>query len=100
MTFYNQPSTSLRHTRNKTPISKVGQTEPKSLFWEPSVYQNLSTRHDWPPKKAIVDLPIRMKGNPKPTSDNSLSRLGAQNKYLGTVSQTLLTEYDYLCDAG
>ena len=31
----------------------------------PPVYQDLSTRHDWPVKKAIVDLPIRMKGNSK-----------------------------------
>ena len=29
----------------------------------PPVYQNLRTRHDWPLKKAIVDLPIRLKGN-------------------------------------
>jgi len=31
----------------------------------PPVYQDLSTRHDWPVKKAIIDLPIRMKGNSK-----------------------------------
>ena len=43
-------------------------------------------------KKAIVDLPIKMKGNSKRTSGNSLSPLGAQNKELGTASQTLLTE--------
>ena len=24
------------------------------------MYQDLSTRHDWPIKKAIVDLPIRI----------------------------------------
>ena len=34
-------------------------------------YQDMSTRHDWPIKKAIVDLPIRMKGN-----SNALSVLG------------------------
>ena len=38
-------------------------------------------------KKAIVDLPIRLKGN----SGNSLSPL-AQNKDLDAASQTLLTE--------
>ena len=27
----------------------------------PPAYQDLSTRHDWPIKKDIVDLPIRMK---------------------------------------
>ena len=30
-------------------------------------------RHDWPAKKAFVDLPIKMKGNSKRTSGNSLS---------------------------
>ena len=35
MTFYGQPSTSLRRTRNKTPNSEVGQTEPKSMSWAP-----------------------------------------------------------------
>ena len=49
-------------------------------------------RHDWPVKNAIVDLPIKMKGNSKHTSVNSLSRLGAQNKDLGAALQTLLTE--------
>ena len=29
----------------------------------PPVYQDLSTCHDWPIKKDIVYLPIRMKGN-------------------------------------
>ena len=55
------------------------------------MYQDLSRRHDWPVKKAIVDLPIRLKANPKRTSGNSLSPLGAQNKDLGAAaSQTLL----------
>ena len=55
------------------------------------MYQDLTTHHDWPFKKAIVDLPIRLKGNWKPTSSNSLSLLGAQNKDLSTASQMLLT---------
>ena len=42
--------------------------------------QDLSKRHDWPVKKAIVDLPIRMKGSSKRTSGNSSSPLGAENK--------------------
>ena len=29
------------------------------------MYQDLSTRHDWPVKKAIVDLPVRLKENSK-----------------------------------
>ena len=47
---------------------------------------------DWPLKKAIVDLPIRMKRNEKRISSNSLSPLGAQNKDLGAACQTLPTE--------
>jgi len=33
-------------------------------------YQDLSTRHDWPVKNAIVDLPISMEENSKLTSCN------------------------------
>ena len=43
-----------------SPSAKQRQN-PCSGF--PPVYQDLSTRHDWPVKKAIVDLPIRLKGN-------------------------------------
>ena len=46
-------------------------------------------RHDWPFKKATVDLPIRLKGNSKCSSGNSLSSLGAQNRDLVAVSQSL-----------
>jgi len=38
-------------------------------------------RHDRPVKKAIVDLPIRMKGNSKRFSSNSLSPLGPEEGY-------------------
>ena len=62
-----------------------------------SVYQDLSTRHNWPVKKTIVDLPINIKENSKRPSGNSLSPPGAQNKDLGAASHTLLTE---VCDAG
>ena len=55
------------------------------------MYQDLSTRHDWTVEKAIVDLPITLRGNSKRISGNSLSRLGAENKHLGVASQTLLT---------
>ena len=58
----------------------------------PPVYQDLSTRHDWLVKNAIVDLPIRLKGNSKRVSSNSLSPLGAQNNDIGAASQTLVTE--------
>ena len=39
------------------------------------MYQDLSERHDWPVKKAIVRLPIRLKGNSERISGNSLSPL-------------------------
>jgi len=48
--------------------------------------------HDWPVVEAIVDLPIKIKGNLICNSGNSLSLLGAQNKDIGTASQMLLTE--------
>ena len=48
-------------------------------------------RKDCLVKKAIIDFPIKMKGNLKCTSDNSLSLLRAQNKDIGTVLQRLLT---------
>ena len=56
------------------------------------MYQDLSTRCDWPVEKGLVDLPIRMEGNSKCTSGNSLSPLGTQNKEFGAASQTALTE--------
>ena len=46
-------------------------------------------RHDWPFEKTAVDLPIRLKGNSKSSSGNSLSSLGAQNKDLVAVSRSL-----------
>ena len=55
------------------------------------MYQDLSACHDWPVKKAIVDLLMRLKGNSKCISGNSLSPLGARNNNFGAASQTLLT---------
>ena len=46
----------------------------------PPVYPDLSTRHDWPVKNAIVNLPNREKRNLKRISGNSLRPLRAQNK--------------------
>ena len=72
-------------------LSPSCETAPKSMFWAPPVCLDLSRRHDWPVKKAVVDLPIRLKGDLKRTSGNSLSPFGAQNKDLGAAaSQTLL----------
>ena len=47
-------------------------------------------RYNWPVKKAFVDLPIKMKGNSKPISGNSLSPLLCKD--IGAASQTLLTD--------
>ena len=58
----------------------------------PPVYRDLSVCHDWLVKKAIDNLLISMKGNPKCTFVNLLSPLGAQNKDLSATSQTLLTK--------
>ena len=74
------------------PASRRNIAEILVLPPPPPVYQNLRTRHDWPLKKAIVDLPIRLKGNSKRTSGNSLSLLGSQKTDLDPTSQTLLTE--------
>ena len=57
----------------------------------PAVYQDFSTCHDWAVKKAIVDLPIKLKGNSKCTTVDLLSLLGAQSKDLGAPFQLLLT---------
>ena len=43
------------------------------------VYQDLSTHNDWPVKKAIVNLPVRLKGNLKFILDKSFRLLGAKN---------------------
>ena len=54
------------------------------------MYQDLSTPHEWPVKKATVNWPIRSKQNSKRISGNSLSLLGAQNKDICAASQALL----------
>ena len=76
--------------KSKLLVKSVYETAPKSLVWAPTrVFQDLSTCHDWPVNKAIINLPIRLKGNLKRISSNSLSPL-AQNKDIGTASQKLL----------
>ena len=52
-------------------VKFVHKTVLKSFQWAPTVHQNLSTCHDWHVKRAVVDLPISLKGNSKCTSDNS-----------------------------
>ena len=59
------------------------------------MYQDLSMHHDWPVKKGIADLPVRLKGHAKHILGNLLNPLGAQNKDLCAVSQTLLAGVHY-----
>lgn len=40
------------------------------------MYLDVSTYYDWPVKKTIVDLLMRLKGNSEFISGNSLSPLG------------------------
>ena len=58
--------------------AKIRVLHPPLLL--PGGKRDLIWHHDWPLKKAIVCLQIKMKGNWKLTSGNSLSLLGAQNK--------------------
>ena len=44
------------------------------------MYKGLSTRHDWPAKNPIVDLPMILKRYSKRISGNSLSLLGLRTR--------------------
>ena len=49
--------------------------------------------YDWSVINAIIDLPIKMKGNSKCSSGNLIvESVGGQNEHVGAASQTLLTE--------
>ena len=56
------------------------------------MYRDLGTCYDWPVKKAMVSLSIRLKGNLKHLCVNLLSLLEAQNKELGIAPQVLLNQ--------
>ena len=45
---------------------------------------------DWPVKKSVVNLPIRLKGNSKHISGSSLSSSGAQMKDVVTAVEKML----------
>ena len=45
---------------NKLSAKSMCKTAPKSLFWPSLAYQDLSMCRDWPVKKAIVNLPIKL----------------------------------------
>ena len=91
---------SLRRRRNYTGwLSLCAKQRQNACSWPP-VYQDLSTHHDWPVTKAIVDLPISLRGNSKGAVGNSLSLMGAQNNDIGATSQTLLFEVKLHLGAG
>ena len=74
------------------PELKLGQRLVDGRIVNVRLRNNAEILVDWPVEKAIVDLSIRMKGDLKRTTGNSLSPLVTQNKDIGAVSQTLLTE--------
>ena len=84
--FYHAPHTKLN---SGSPSAKQYRN---LCSRSPSLYQDLSACHDWPVQEAFVDMPIKMKGNSKRTSGNSLSPLGAQNNGIGAAAQTSLTD--------
>ena len=53
--------------RQRAPSAKQRQNRCSGL---PPLYQDLIARHGWPVKEVIVNLPIRLKGNPKCISSN------------------------------
>ena len=90
-------------------LSLSAKQHRNPCFGPPPVYQDLSTRHDWPIKNAIVDLPMKLKSNRffhifryrsqlkvekqwksqlNTHFRSLLSPLGAQNKDIGAASQT------------
>ena len=93
---------SLGHRQNLTLVSPSVKPCQNLCSGPSTVYQDLSTCHDWPVKKAIVDLPIRMTGNSKCTSGNLLSPLGAQNKDQCRCCSADVTNQPLndVCDAG
>ena len=77
-----EPVPQTKLNRGLCPFTKQRQS-PCSCF--APAYQDLSTRMIGWVEKAIVDLPIKMKGNSKRTSGNSLSPLAAQYKNIGAA---------------
>ena len=64
----------------------------------PPVYQDLIMHHDWAAKRAIVILPIRLKGNSKRISGNSSSIIAASQTLLTGVKLRLLSRLVYKLD--
>ena len=73
-------------------VKSFCETAPKLLFWALACVPVFDTRYVWLVVKAFFDLPISLIRNSKRVSVNSLSSLGAQNKYFGATLRTLLTK--------
>ena len=62
---------SVKKYETKLWLSASAKQHRNPCSRSPTVYLDLSTRHDWPVvKNAVVDLPIRLKGNPKRSFGN------------------------------
>ena len=85
--------TGIKNKMNLTaeiqPLSPSEKQRRNPCSGPPPVYQDLCTRHDWSIKKAIVNLPIKLKVNSRRTSGDSLSPLRAQNKDKGAAFKTV-----------
>ena len=71
-------------------VKYVCETAPNSFFMAPTWAPRFEFASDWPAKKAIIGLPVRLVGNLRRISGNSLSPLGASYKDIDAASQTLL----------
>lgn len=80
---------SQRRRRNYTGWASLCAKQRQNACSWPPVYQELSTHHDWPVTKAIVDLPISLRGNSKGAVGNSLSLMGPRT----TISALLHRRY-------
>ena len=81
---------SLCHKQNLTLVWSVCETVPKSLFWVPTCVPGFEYEPWLACEKATADSPIRLTGNSKCNSGNSLSLYrGPRIKILGL----LLTHY-------
>ena len=81
-------------------LSPSAKQRRNPCYRRPSVYQDLGTRYDWPVKKFIANLPIRLKEKSKYTSSNSLSPLGGENKISALHRRRYQQGLDYVCDVG
>ena len=52
--------TACAANETKLRLSPSAKQRPNPSPGPPLVYQDLSARHDWPVKNAIVDLPIKI----------------------------------------